>query len=203
MDSNTVTNYNNNSNSNQDDDKAMELEDSFGLPVQTPEQIQQKVEELVKEADKVRQMHEQLEQENQATAAAQEEIDKRSIYVGNVDYETAAEELQAHFQDCGAINRVTILADKFTGRPKGHAYVEFADAKSVENALILSGTLFRNRMLQVTAKRTNIPGYNRRGRGGGARGASSRGAYRGRGGRSRGGGYRGGRGGGRGGYAPY
>jgi polyadenylate-binding protein 2 len=40
--------------------------------------------------------------------------------VGNVDYSTSPEELQAHFQSCGSINRVTILLDKFTGHPKGY-----------------------------------------------------------------------------------
>ena len=39
-----------------------------------------------------------------------------------VDYGATPEEIQAHFQACGTINRVTILCDKFTGHPKG--YVE-------------------------------------------------------------------------------
>ena len=50
-----------------------------------------------------------------------EEVDSRSIYVGNVDYGATPEELQNHFQSCGTINRVTILCDKFTGHPKGFA----------------------------------------------------------------------------------
>jgi polyadenylate-binding protein 2 len=48
-----------------------------------------------------------------------EEIDSRSIYIGNVDYSTTPEELQQHFQSCGTIQRVTILCDKHTGHPKG------------------------------------------------------------------------------------
>lgn len=47
------------------------------------------------------------------------EADARSIYVGNVDYSTTAEELEQHFHGCGSINRVTIQCDKFTGHPKG------------------------------------------------------------------------------------
>lgn len=35
-----------------------------------------------------------------------------------VDYGTTPEELQQHFSACGAINRVTILTDRF-GNPKG------------------------------------------------------------------------------------
>jgi len=39
-----------------------------------------------------------------------------------VDYGSTAEELEAHFHGCGAVSRVTILCDKFTGHPKGLAF---------------------------------------------------------------------------------
>lgn len=39
-----------------------------------------------------------------------------------VDYGATPEEIQAHFQACGTINRVTILCDKFTGHPKGYVW---------------------------------------------------------------------------------
>jgi polyadenylate-binding protein 2 len=55
-----------------------------------------------------------------AEAADREEVDGRSIYVGNVDYSCTPEELQLHFQGCGTVNRVTILTDKF-GNAKVHA----------------------------------------------------------------------------------
>uniref|UniRef100_T1JEA8 RRM domain-containing protein n=1 Tax=Strigamia maritima TaxID=126957 RepID=T1JEA8_STRMM len=86
------------------------------------------------------------------------ELDSRSIYVGNVDYEATAEELKQHFVGCGAVNRVTILANKFTGHPKGFAYIEFADVDSVTVALTMNETLFRARQIKVNAKRTNRPG---------------------------------------------
>lgn len=49
-----------------------------------------------------------------------EDIDSRSVFVGNVDYSASPEEIQDHFKSCGSINRVTILLDKFTGHPKGY-----------------------------------------------------------------------------------
>ncbi len=55
----------------------------------------------------------QAEDDNADTS----EVDARSIYVGQVDYACTPEELQLHFQDCGTVNRVTILSDKF-GQPK-------------------------------------------------------------------------------------
>ena len=46
-------------------------------------------------------------------------INSHSIYVGQVDYSTTPEELLAHFESCGTVERVTIVCDKFTGKPKG------------------------------------------------------------------------------------
>lgn len=123
-----------------------------------------------------------------AAQAQTEAQDARSIYIGNVDYAATPEELHAHFQSCGTINRITILCDKFTGHPKGFAYIEFAEESSVKNAEALNESLFRNRLLKVTPKRTNVPGFSQRG-GRGGRGASRGGAFRAargfRGGRSR------------------
>ncbi|KAG9006171.1 cytoplasmic RNA-binding protein [Tulasnella sp. JGI-2019a] len=107
-------------------------------------------------------------------------VDARSVFVGNVDYSSSPEEIQQHFTSCGSINRVTILCDKFTGNPKGFAYVEFADPAFVETALALNDSLFKGRLIKVTSKRTNIPGFNARGRGRGrARGGGYRGGYAG------------------------
>lgn len=127
------------------------------------------------------------------------EIDSRSVHVSNVDYSSTPEEIQAYFQSCGSISRVTILTDKFSGHPKGYCYIEFVDPASIQNALVLNDSLFKGRVIKVASKRTNIPGLNPRGRGrGGYRGGfrgGFRGAPRGRGG------YRGGfRGRG---YSPY
>ncbi|XP_054607274.1 polyadenylate-binding protein 2 isoform X3 [Nothobranchius furzeri] len=104
------------------------------------------------------------------------EADGRSIYVGNVDYGATAEELEAHFHGCGSVNRVTILCDKYTGHPKGFAYIEFADKESVRTAMALDESLFRGRQIKVGAKRTNRPGISTTDRG------FPRGRFRSRGG---------------------
>ncbi|KAE9465082.1 hypothetical protein C3L33_03020, partial [Rhododendron williamsianum] len=92
-----------------------------------------------------------------ATQAEKEEVDSRSIYVGNVDYACTPEEVQQHFQSCGTVNRVTILTDKF-GQPKGFAYVEFVEVEAIQNALLLNESELHGRQLKVSAKRTNVPG---------------------------------------------
>ena len=186
--------------------------------------MKKRVAEMESEAAKLREMQATLDQQSENLREDKEEIDARSIFVGNVDYGASPEEIQAHFQSCGSINRVTILLDKFTGQPKGYAYVEFAEPSLVAQALVLNESVFRGRNLkvsvvlpivypdhqvqstnvmsvQVVPKRTNVPGMARgRGRGG-FRGG--RGFHRGGGGFPPRGGYRGGyRGRGRG-YAPY
>ena len=66
-----------------------------------------------------------------------------------VDYSTTPEELQAFFQSAGDIQRITIMCDKFTGQPKGFAYIEFSDKQGVTNACVLNGTPFKGRELKV------------------------------------------------------
>uniref|UniRef100_G3UJR0 PABPN1 like, cytoplasmic n=1 Tax=Loxodonta africana TaxID=9785 RepID=G3UJR0_LOXAF len=95
-----------------------------------------------------------------------EEVDHRSIYVGNVDYGATAEELEAYFNPCGEIHRVTILCDKFSGHPKGYAYIEFAATTSVQAAVKLDESVFRDRVIKVQPKRTNFPGISSTDRGG-------------------------------------
>nr|XP_039264979.1 polyadenylate-binding protein 2-like isoform X1 [Styela clava] len=118
------------------------------------------------------------------------EADTRSIYVGNVDYSATAEELEQHFHGCGSVNRITILCDKFSGHPKGFAYIEFSDKESVETSLALDGSLFRGRQIKVNPKRTNKPHFHFPERGGGR--PRGRPRYRARGYGGGGGGYYGG-----------
>ncbi|KAF8803866.1 RNA-binding domain-containing protein [Phlegmacium glaucopus] len=159
--------------------------------------MKQRVAEMEREANKLRELQAAAEQANHSgddgsTAMDTEEdkalSDSRSVYVGNVDYSATPEEIQGHFQACGTINRVTILCDKFTGHPKGYAYVEFSEPEHIDAALAMDNSLFRGRLIKVTAKRTNVPGFIR-GRGRGRPGY--RGGYRGYTGYSP---YRGGRG---------
>eukprot|EP01100_Stratorugosa_tubuloviscum_P001809 TRINITY_DN140_c1_g2_i1.p1 TRINITY_DN140_c1_g2~~TRINITY_DN140_c1_g2_i1.p1 ORF type:complete len:178 (+),score=75.25 TRINITY_DN140_c1_g2_i1:46-579(+) len=100
-----------------------------------------------------------IKQLTASTSSDPQEVDKRSIFVGNVDWSATTQELKNHFAGCGAINRVTILCDKMTGRPKGFAYVEFVDESSVSNGITLQGSILRGRLLKVMPKRTNIPAF--------------------------------------------
>lgn len=138
------------------------------------EEMKKKVKAMEEEAEKLKNIQSAIEQElGSVVTESKEDVDSRSIYVGNVDYGSSPEELQNHFQGCGTINRVTILCDKYTGHPKGFAYIEFLEKESVQNALKLDGSEFRGRLLRVSPKRTNIPGMS-------MRRARGRGRFRGR-----------------------
>uniref|UniRef100_A0A8R1TY78 RRM domain-containing protein n=1 Tax=Onchocerca volvulus TaxID=6282 RepID=A0A8R1TY78_ONCVO len=119
--------------------------------------MKNRMKEIEEETQLIRQIQRSVEKQmnmstskntaqSSASIEAKIETDSRSVYVGNVDYCSTAEELKAHFYGCGSIKRVTILTDKFTGHPKGFAYIEFADKEA------------------VCAKRTNRPGVSITGR---------------------------------------
>ncbi|XP_034378098.1 embryonic polyadenylate-binding protein 2 [Arvicanthis niloticus] len=105
------------------------------------------------------------------------EADHRSVYVGNVDYGGSAAELEAYFSPCGEIHRVTILCDKFSGHPKGYAYIEFASQSSVKAAVGMDESTFRGRVIKVLPKRTNFPGISSTDRGGLQTHSGSRAAF--------------------------
>lgn len=112
--------------------------------------MKKRVQEMEAEAAKLREMQSELDSQTDPRES-KEDIDTRSIFVGNVDYGASPEEIQAHFQSCGSINRVTILLDKFSGHPKGYAYVEFSEPNLVTQALVLNESVFRGRNIKVRA----------------------------------------------------
>ncbi|CAG2178783.1 unnamed protein product, partial [Oppiella nova] len=125
------------------------------------EAIKARVREMEEEAERLKIMQEVMNDEdkhdsdspNASTSGMsieeKMEVDGRSVYVGNVDYSATADDLERHFHGCGSVNRVTILCDKYTGHPKGFAYIEFADKDSVETATALDESLFKGRQIRV------------------------------------------------------
>ncbi|PAV81520.1 hypothetical protein WR25_13942 [Diploscapter pachys] len=125
--------------------------------------IEAQMAELEEEQKKLKQIQSDLQgtmnmssgsQSNLSVQSAEEkaESDSKSVYVGNVDYATTAEDLERHFHGCGSVHRVTILCDKFTGHPKGFAYVEFAEKEGMQNALAMTDSLLKGRQIKVCFK---------------------------------------------------
>jgi RNA recognition motif-containing protein len=122
----------------------------------------------------------------------------KNIYVGNLTWDTTADDLLALFQTYGAVARAQVITDRETGRSRGFGFVEMDNDGESQKAIDdLNGKPFRGRPLTVNEARP------REDRGGGG-GGGGYGGGGGRGGRGGGGGYgggggRGGRGGGYGG----
>ncbi|CAD5194827.1 polyadenylate-binding protein 2-like isoform X1 [Musa acuminata AAA Group] len=149
-----------------DADVDMARPDEDAAKLQELDEMKRRLKEMEEEAAALREMQAKVEKEmgsvqDPASAAAsqasKEEVDSRSVFVGNVDYACTPEEVQQHFQSCGTVNRVTILTDKF-GQPKGFAYVEFLEVEAVQEALQLNESELHGRQIKVAAKRTNVPG---------------------------------------------
>ncbi|MFZ3375454.1 MAG: RNA-binding protein, partial [Chthoniobacterales bacterium] len=45
------------------------------------------------------------------------------LYVGNLSFNTTENELQELFAQAGAVQEVTLMQDKFTGKSRGFAFV--------------------------------------------------------------------------------
>ena len=110
------------------------------------------------------------------------------VFVGNLDYNTRKEEVQALFAQVGEIRDVFLPSDRETGRPRGFAFVEFANDEDAAKAI----EKFNGYQLGGRALRVNAAEDRPRGSGGGGGG---RGFGGGGGGRGFGGGYGGGGGG--------
>jgi RNA recognition motif-containing protein len=52
----------------------------------------------------------------------------KDIFVGSLDYETSEDELRHLFAAYGPVDRVSIAIDRYSGQPRGFAFVEMASA---------------------------------------------------------------------------
>ncbi len=122
-----------------------------------------------------------------------------NIYVGNLAFDAADDDLRSAFEQYGEVTSVNIIMDRETGRSRGFAFVEMADGENAADAIEnLNGTAICGRNVTVNEAR---PREKRGGGGGGGGGGGrgGRGGYDGGGGRGGRGGYDGGGGGGYGG----
>src|SRR3954453_4953151 len=129
------------------------------------------------------------------------------LYVGNLSFNTTENELQELFSQAGAVQEVTLMQDKFTGKSRGFAFVTMGSEQDAQNAVAkINGQTVEGRTLTVNEARPGEPrppgggGGGGRGYGGGGGGRLCGGGGGGGGGGYGGGGGGGGYGGGGGGY---
>jgi len=94
------------------------------------------------------------------------------LYVGNLSFNTSAEDLEAKFGEFGTVQSANLIEDRETGRSRGFGFVEMSTAEEAQAAIAsLDGQDFDGRNLKVNeAKpRESGGGGGRGGYGGGGR----------------------------------
>lgn len=55
--------------------------------------------------------------------------------MGNLAWAVTEQELGDAFAQCGQVNRVKIVCDRETGRPRGFGFVEMSDPQTAQEAI--------------------------------------------------------------------
>jgi RNA recognition motif-containing protein len=76
------------------------------------------------------------------------------IYIGNLSFEVTEDELREEFTPFGAVESVAIPTDRYSGRPRGFAFVEMPSVSEGQAAIsALNGKTLRERTMTVNAAR--------------------------------------------------
>jgi len=76
------------------------------------------------------------------------------IYVGNLSYEVTEEDLRQEFASFGEVTSVSVITDRYSGRPKGFAFVEMSSVSEGQAAITgLNGKTLKERTLVVNTAR--------------------------------------------------
>jgi RNA recognition motif-containing protein len=76
------------------------------------------------------------------------------LFVGNLSYQTGEKDLQDYFAQAGMVTSVNLMLDKTTGKSRGFAFVEFADAEVAQRAVDqLHNKEFQGRQLTINIAR--------------------------------------------------
>ena len=87
--------------------------------------------------------------EELAEGEAKRNPTKRSIFIGNLAFDTTEEQLWTAFASCGDINNVRIIHDPKTNAGKGIAYVEFKERAAIPLAKKMNGKKLKERPMRV------------------------------------------------------
>src|ERR1700751_5336033 len=89
------------------------------------------------------------------------------LFVGNLPYDATEDEIRQHFSSVGNLSYVSIPLDRETGRKRGFAFVEFADAQQAQEAIRqFNNQPFKGRALAVNEARAREAGPRPAGGGG-------------------------------------
>ena len=81
----------------------------------------------------------------------------KSLFVGNMSFQTTEAELRSLFEPLGQITRVQIVTDRDTGRARGFAFVEMPNDDEATKAIAaLNGKEVGGRALNVNEARPKL-----------------------------------------------
>ena len=79
-------------------------------------------------------------------------MNQNRLFVGNLSYQTMANDLQDYFSQAGVVTSVNLMQDKVTGKSRGFAFIEFATAEEASKAV----EQFHNKEFQGRALTVNV-----------------------------------------------
>jgi RNA recognition motif-containing protein len=86
------------------------------------------------------------------------------LFVGNLPYSATESDLRAYFSAVAPPTHIAVPVDRETGRPRGFAFVEYAEAAAAQEAIKrFHGQPFQGRPLSVSEARAREPGGPRPG----------------------------------------
>src|ERR1700678_598203 len=94
----------------------------------------------------------------------------KNLYVGNLPHSTTEAELRNVFEPHGAVEKVSLVTDRDTGRSRGFAFVEMTNASEADKAIAaLNGTDLGGRPLTINEAKPKTDRPRSGGGGGGQR----------------------------------
>jgi len=74
------------------------------------------------------------------------------LFVGNISYQTAENDLRDYFAAAGAVVSCNLMLDKFSGKSRGFAFVEYGTAEEAAKAI----EMFHEKDFQGRALAVNV-----------------------------------------------
>jgi RNA recognition motif-containing protein len=81
-----------------------------------------------------------------------------NIFIGNLAFSATEDELRQLFEPYGAVDRVNLITDQYTGRARGFGFVEMSDSRAAQSAIQgLQGKSLSGRTLTVNEAKPRAP----------------------------------------------
>src|SRR5215510_4033314 len=73
----------------------------------------------------------------------------KKLFVGNLSFQTTESDVASAFEQCGAVESVSIITDRDTGRSKGFGFVVMEEEGASKAIATLNGSQLNGRALTV------------------------------------------------------